>query len=83
MTYETLKAGDTRENKDETRHLDVSSQGFDCRGSITSTHWSYASYRFRGEVRIPQPGNWTPTGLIGHKILQSDLMTHEFRRPIV
>jgi hypothetical protein len=76
-----LKAGDLRQKGDEVRHIDLNGDGFDCPGYYFSCghSMSFAEEHPR-KVRKPTPGPWKPVSLIGHKILQSDLMVFEFRR---
>ncbi len=72
----TLKAGDIRRDFDEVRHIDKSKDGFDCIGRIQDT----ARPR-TGEPHVAMPRPWESVSLVGHAILQSDLMVAEFRRP--
>ena len=77
-----LKAGDIRQEGDECRHKDLSPFGFDCTGSMISFWDRYKNKRVEHEPvpRAARPGAWEPVKLIGWPILESDLMTMEYRR---
>jgi hypothetical protein len=78
-----LGAGDIRQEGDQTRVRDLGHTR-ECYGLITRSgstpfrdgidpvHWH--------EVTPERPGCWTKVNLVGHAILQSDLMHAEFRR---
>jgi hypothetical protein len=76
----TLHAGDVRQKGDEYRHVDNNDRGFDCRGQLYG-HYKWRPLTMLRKPREAMPGPWRPVRLVGHPILQSDLMVHEFRRP--
>lgn len=78
-----LKAGDVRQKGDQVRRDDIGPVGYECHGTLSTfnsssrspdrcVHWH--------EPRTIRPGPWEPVKLLGHPILQSDLMHSEFRR---
>lgn len=69
--YKTLKAGDVRKVGDECHRTTP-------RDPI---HSHYGLSKTRGLTADLEP--WAPTNLIGHVILQSDLMGFEYRRPLL
>lgn len=69
MNYETLKAGDVRQEGDEIRRR------YDVGESSSRIPQRYAD-------RFPEEFKWTKVNLLNCVILQSDLISHEFRRPL-
>jgi hypothetical protein len=67
--YKQLKAGDVRQERDEYRRIGLPVKSYIGRTSLSTDPWRY--------------GPWTLVNLVGHAILQSDLMGHEFRRPLI
>jgi hypothetical protein len=81
---EQLKVGDIREERDEVRHVDKGKSRFPCKGLIRkdSSGVTMQSDSFWLDLpHVATLGEWEPTQLLGHKILASDLMIAEFRRP--
>lgn len=81
MTYKTLQAGDVREIHDEVRHLDLAGN-IPCAGALKNPNWSYKDNQYAPYDRHPKLGEWEKVQLVGHKILQSDLIAAEFRRAV-
>jgi hypothetical protein len=85
MIHKVLLAGDTRQKGDEIQHVDVSKRGLPCKGLLEESPF-YAkrpSYLYIDDKqREPILGPWEPVQLIEHKILESDLMIANFRRPV-
>jgi hypothetical protein len=83
--YKTLKAGDERRKGDEVRLVDVSKGVIHCGGKMVNYFDSFPNQRVDHTVKRPKPvlGEFEPVQLIGHKILVSDLMVAEFRRPLL
>lgn len=69
--YKTLKAGDVRKAGDECHRTEPRPEPVS----------PYGLSKFRGLTADLEP--WTPTNLVGHVILQSDLMGFEYRRPLI
>jgi hypothetical protein len=80
MNYITLKAGQTRLKGDEVRESDFGGM-IPCQGLLTAEDFRCTRRILVGKLPI-KPGSWKPVQLIGHPILQSDLMTAEFRREV-
>jgi hypothetical protein len=85
MSYIKLEAGAVRHPTDEVRKIDLGPGGYDCHGTMDTYHCSGRSATrcvHWHEPREIKPGPWEPVQLIGHAILESDLMIAEFRREI-
>jgi hypothetical protein len=81
--YKTLKAGDERRRGDEVRHVDISRRGIPCEGLLKASEF-YHSSSYLSNLQTGEPilGSWEPVQLLRRKILASDLMVAEFRRPL-
>jgi hypothetical protein len=86
MPYKILKADDTRQKGDMVRNKDQGQGDIKCHG-IYQTWFSGKKLsepecpHFHESIP-PNPGEWEPVKLVGHKILASDLMLAEFWRVV-
>lgn len=72
MNYIALKENDVRQEGDEQKEREI-------RGS---SYFGFTGYPSKWQELKAQTSNWRAVALLGHRILASDLVHLEFRRPI-